>query len=90
MCGKYNEPCIHATIGGGCCVPSACRHVSKMTTKGDKIRHMTDEELAEDIVSFCGADLACDCCKPTMRIPGKCDGRCRAGVLAWLQQPVSE
>ena len=32
MCCKYDEPCIHATIGGGCCVPSTCRHEPREKT----------------------------------------------------------
>ena len=56
-------------------------------TNADHIRDMNDEDLVEAIISFCGADLACDCCVPTMRLPNKCDGRCRVGVLKWLKQP---
>ena len=58
-------------------------------TNADRIRAMTDEELAKCVFDFC-CELPCEWCKPTMRTPEKCNGRCTTGVLAWLQQPVKE
>lgn len=48
-------------------------------TNADRIRSMSDEELADFIQTpFC--DL----------IPGKCGGACHDCTLDWLQQPAEE
>lgn len=53
-------------------------------TNGDRIRHMTDEELADWITD--GHDL-CDLCQFGTCRP---DFECEKGVLEWLKQEVSE
>ena len=53
-------------------------------TNGDRIRHMTDEELVS-IVKFW---LECNNC-PLQNDRG-CDGNCELGTLKWLKQEVSE
>ena len=58
-------------------------------TNADRIRAMTDEELAKCVFDFC-CEPPCEWCEPTMRTQEKCNGRCTTGVLAWLQQPVKE
>ena len=61
---------------------------SKPKTNADRIRSMTDEELAEFLCSFrsCNADeYICEGCKAAQY--------CRAGhagTIDWLQQPVVE
>ncbi len=57
---------------------------SKPKTNGDRIRHMTDEELAE-IVRFV---LDCEDC--TFHGGSGCSGDCYAGAILWLRQEVSE
>jgi hypothetical protein len=55
-------------------------------TNADRIRNMTDEELAEAIMHFRNS---CDCCIPT--IQGKaCVGSCVHSILKWLQAEVKE
>lgn len=55
-------------------------------TNGERIRQMTDEELAE-IISFY---IECrDCpCKDENGIGAGCKGDCQSGAFAWLKQEV--
>lgn len=61
-------------------------------TNADRIREMSDEELAE---LFCGADFCevCDQLRPTgtcqaMETEGPLSLSCIAAALKWLQQPA--
>lgn len=49
-------------------------------TNADRIRKMTDEELAESISSL-------DCPKCPL-FDTHCEGRCREKLLEWLKQEV--
>ena len=51
-------------------------------TWGDKIRSMTDEELANSITD--------DLCDRVCHSPLSCDGNCETQVLAWLKQEASD
>lgn len=53
-------------------------------TNGDKIRAMTDEELAEFLDELSGCRL-CDGYKR-----GVCNSECLKGHLAWLRKEVDE
>lgn len=55
-------------------------------TNGDRIRKMTDEELAEmfDIYEI---DEVCNCC--AYHHNNSCHNRCYAGILEWLKQEAS-
>lgn len=57
-------------------------------TNAQKIRSMSDEELAKAIFNCFFMEEYCDMCVPEMRTPKKCNGRCISGILRWLQQPV--
>ena len=61
-------------------------------TNADRIRSMNDEELAERLV-----DIGWDCnfCEEHLRLDNepllrgeKCDEKCEAHCLEWLQQPA--
>lgn len=62
----------------------------KPLTNGDRIRAMTDEELAEWVVSF---GTICEICSENTFV---CDdetiacGRCAVGITNWLKQPAKE
>lgn len=49
-------------------------------TSGDRIRQMTDEELAERMA----IEMDCNIC-PLQSDKG-CDGNCELGALMWLKQ----
>ena len=49
-------------------------------TNADRIRSMTDEELANCITD--------DLCDRVCHSPLSCDGNCETQVLAWLKQEV--
>lgn len=53
-------------------------------TNGDKIRQMSDKELAEFLDKISGCRL-CDCHKR-----GNCNSECLKGHLAWLRKEVEE
>ena len=50
----------------------------KPMTNADRIRTMTDEELANSITD--------DLCDRVCHSPLSCDGNCETQVLAWLKQ----
>lgn len=54
-------------------------------TNADRIRQMTDEELAEKII---GVYECCFCAYRGECEKGSCF--CESGILAWLKQEVSE
>ena len=56
-------------------------------TNGDKIRAMTDEELADWLTD--GHDK-CDICKLCSFGACRIESECEKGVLEWLKQEVSE
>lgn len=60
-------------------------------TNADRIRSMSDEELATWILK----NVDCDkenimCCPELYKTSNKCNGRCLAGRLNWLKQEVKE
>ena len=58
----------------------------KVVTNADRIRAMTDEELAKFIPNWSYTD-ACKCGeKPYV----DCNNECEKGVSEWLQQPAEE
>lgn len=63
-----------------CPEPEKCRYATFPQTNADRIRAMTDEELA----TFLG-DV--DCCNPNHCEPGMYCGRC---WLDWLKAPADE
>ena len=59
----------------------------KPDTNADRIRAMTDEELARFLVDISNdCTSRCECCAYTRRCTDKCIG----GVRDWLRQPVKE
>ena len=58
-------------------------------TNADRIRKMTDEELAEFILNETNRVFQCNHCSYTGRI---CDKRmkCKKQIIEWLKQEVSE
>ena len=62
-----------------CAVDEDCGlYVEKQLTNADRIRSMTDEELANTITD--------DLCDRVCHSPLSCDGNCETQVLAWLKQ----
>ena len=57
----------------------------KTTTNADRIRSMTDEELATYLIRLTEVVKTCDVCEPTYRENGDCDCHCENGVLRWLK-----
>lgn len=54
------------------------QYKTRKTTNADRIRSMTDEELANCITD--------DLCDRVCHSPLSCDGNCKTQVLAWLKQ----
>lgn len=57
----------------------------KPKTNADRIRSMTDEELAMYLIQLTEVVKTCDVCEPTYRENGDCDCHCENGVLRWLK-----
>lgn len=59
----------------------------KPMTNADRIRNMTDEELAEFVENVSDALASCEYCIPiSYGVDGCCTGGYRNGVLNWLQE----
>lgn len=77
-------------LGGCSCARSKCSDECstyrsfkpKPQTNADRIRQMTDDELAKIITD--------DWCELVCGSPAICDGQCEAKVLDWLKQEVPE
>ena len=67
-----------------------CNDLNKPLTNAQKIRSMSDEELAKAIFNWLFMKEHCDMCVPEMQTPKKCNGRCTSGILRWLQRPAEE
>ena len=79
-----NPIAINADIAGCCLFETKQPKKPKPLTNGDRIRQMTDEELADkltDKCAFCAYHNAE--CETTFCM-------CGEGVLEWLKQEVSE
>ena len=70
-----SEPCILSNM-------PCKRFEQKPQTNADRIRSMTNEELADILCVSC----AFCACHPL----DNCPSSCQAGVLAWLKQPYKE
>ena len=82
LCVAYNcHPCIEAERD--------C-DVYECMTNADRIRAMSDEELAEFLDGGYGEMGSCDTCKEPRNEYGSCSGYCRNEYLRWLKSEVEE
>lgn len=66
-------------------------YTDRKPTNADRIRAMSDEEMAEWMLKNISCDKEAHMCLPEMyKDSGKCNGNCRAGHLAYLRQPEKE
>ena len=70
---------------GECDQPETCAAYVPVLTRADKIRAMSDEELAEFLRFGPVPSHICFICGNT--VPECNDNACRMAVLDWLQQP---
>lgn len=77
-CKKNNRPCIYSKE---CCEPE-----EKKMTNADRIRSMTDEELAEFIGST-NSTIPCGTCPVEL---ANDENGCVECILKWLQAEVEE
>ena len=88
---SYNtlDGCKVKAYGGVCQLTNTSQPITEYKmTNADRIRSMTDEELAEFLCSFrsCDADeYICEGCKAAQYC---CAGH--TGTIDWLQQPAEE
>ena len=86
-------PCVYCTEDGYCkkysdeevtswCVQSPCK--DEKPSNADRIRGMTDEELAKFLTTEDMCELICS------PAPPHCDGQCKQKMLDWLKQEASE
>lgn len=88
---KYSKPeALHGRQETRCLLdnmlvfrPSkGCTKQKKDMTNGDRIRHMSDEELADVMQGQCA------CC--AYQLTGCTEKECKDGAYEWLKQEVSE
>ena len=90
-CTKYDD----CRTGAGLTCPCGA-YRSKTITNADRIRAMSDEELAELLISadFCGECEYCDkvglCRYYEARPDGVLDDGCKQAAINWLGQPAEE
>lgn len=63
-----------------------CEYYESLTN-ADRIRSMTDEELAEFIYEF-NFKIDCRTCKEPVDEEGDCSGNCENEILRWLKSEV--
>ncbi|MGN0179559.1 MAG: hypothetical protein ACI4DY_08985 [Monoglobaceae bacterium] len=80
-CRKDNRPCI---FSDECFEPEEI----KIKTNADRIREMSDEELAKMLTIGQGG-FDCSTCAETADDRG-CEQNCEERCLKWLQQPAEE
>lgn len=87
------KPCETINYRGSTCSAQRAKYgLGDPMTNGDRIRAMSDEELAKHLV-----DIGWDChlCAEHRRLDNepllrgeKCDEKCAEHCLQWLQQPA--
>ena len=80
-CTKYDD----CRIGSGLTWPCGA-YVSKTITNADRIRAMSDEELAHLLMGH--GTFECPVCE--IGDQRKCDTECEKHCVKWLQQPAEE
>ena len=87
--------CKHETYG--CkfrhCMTCEYYEIGNLTTKeyktnADRIRSMTDEELATYLIRLTEVIPTCEVCEPAYRETGDCNCQCEVGVLNWLKTEI--
>lgn len=67
------------------CVMGPCSH--ETPSNADRIRAMSDEELAELILDWVQTGACNDFGVP---VTGNCNGKCIECIVEWLKQPAEE
>ena len=76
---------------GECEQSEGCSVYIPVITNADRIRAMSDEELAAKISSRCISDIVCGGnCKAFATLDKTSQQQCVEIVLDWLQQPAEE
>lgn len=57
-------------------------------TNGERIRSMTDEELAKMYDDFSGFVYDCNCCPSSLSLLN-CDNKCKEHCVEWLRKEYS-
>lgn len=86
--------CIDCKHNKGRCVGSVRRgshqycFESKIMTKADRIRTMSDEELAKYLFDVEQGNFTIDCCDDRFCDTQNCCHDCTGAAIKWLQQPA--
>jgi hypothetical protein len=78
-CGKYYDGVLQG---------KPTKYRKKQQTNADRIRAMSDEELAK-FMNLCGHDFP-PYCDVESSVSGECDQNCIKCAEEWLKQPVEE
>lgn len=76
----YVDAMTHAVTALAICREH--EEVKQPKTNGDRIRHLTDEELAEMLDIYDVDEICCYCSNQP------CNNKCYNGIIEWLKQEV--
>lgn len=80
---KYKESCGYEYCLGDCCP----EYEAAIETNADKIRAMTDEELALSLMEACiGREICAGC--PAQECSPKCPGESYGAWVEWFKKPA--
>jgi hypothetical protein len=91
----HPKPVVNATclLGEkGCYKNGKCHYIGncehKVLTNADRIRAMSDEELAKLLLDADQGNFTVDLCDERFCDLGNCNHDCTAAALKWLKQPA--
>ena len=88
--GIWDGRCIGTKEVDPCHVYDKCKQYKpNYTTNADRIRAMSDEELAEWLTRIANGDVYTDfCCNPARTVV--CDSKCVVCIAEWLKHPAKD
>ena len=87
MCGPIDEATFTDCSG---CAAFNKQVEDKPMTNADRIRAMSDEELAKYLFDVKQGNFTIDCCDDRFCDTQNCRHDCAKAAIKWLQQPVKE
>ena len=73
---------------GKCWYKKDCEN--KVVTHADKLRAMSDEELAKFLLCADQGNVTVDVCDEKYCTPDRCPGDCTSAINKWLRSPAEE
>lgn len=88
---EVNYPCSPVcALFGDCVVAFEAQKKENVRTNADRIRAMSDEELAKYLLDVEQGNFTIDCCNDRFCDTQNCCHDCTEAAIKWLKQPVEE